>query len=191
VVDLAVDRDDYFYQLVDDLKTALGDDRFSQLTFDIFEEPSSGATIGIPTHIDRLWEPESGTLIAVAGFDDIDMLMEIGVYRGQSNADAKAYGNDVFLAVSNEYADFSEPIPPMTYEDNIWGDGTDYAYGETVQEGGGKFAEIFVEMLVKGSDFLGSSLSISGPDDAYTDDHELVADMLEFGAFYLSDFATK
>ena len=186
--------DEVFAESVDFLRDVLGDVVFDGLSFDIYEDPVTGATIGVPTGVDLIWNDRLNAVEMVEDRGDITFRMTIGVTRAASFEAAKAYGLDTFASAVAAVAELEEGVEGIVYETGpdyydqyAWFSGETEGYDLAT----GEFADIYLDMVVLGRDFLGSALYIVGDDEAYDDADEAVATLFEIGALYLSDFSLR
>jgi hypothetical protein len=73
----------------------LGQQAFNSLAFDIYEDPITGATVGVPAQSTLAWNP--GIRALEARSPDGGARMIIGVIPGRSHADAKTTSRQAFL----------------------------------------------------------------------------------------------
>lgn len=171
------------------IKELLGEERYAQVTFDVYEDPKTGATLAVPTGMQLEWN------------DDLEMLEVFSDSRHSRLNISLVRAASFDAARFNEFRDFSSEIYDLA---NWAGSGSpedcDDAYVDFVAqkaecwlylqaEKNGRFADIFLAMSVQGEIFLGSSVLIFEEEQDLTAQQRAEHRIMRIAAEHLSDFA--
>ena len=164
---------------------------FERLSFDIYEDVSTGATLGVPSGLDLVWNGELRALEARTESGAVTMI--IGVLPYPTYAEAKVAGRDAFVDKIIGLADWTESPAEMDYsnldDDFEWANNANFFKGHDRRTGGP--ASLLLSITVSGSEFLG--YAIYGPDDILELEPKDTATllMMQMSAFNLSGFAAR
>ena len=184
-------EDEYFEETLDFIRAVLGDEFTDAQKFDIYEDPITGATIGVPAGVELRWNDDLGAAEYVVNRDNVVFKMTTGVHRAASFDAAMDYGRNTFAAVIASIAELEDSPSDIVYETDPEYPDEAYYEGDTfgVDLATGNYAEVYLEMMVLERDFLGSALYIIESDENFDDKDEAFALIFEIGANYLTDFA--
>ncbi len=163
---------------------------FDRLSFDIYEDPVTGATFGVPASIQLAWNPDITAVDARTASGKARMI--IGILSSPSYADAKVSGRQAFLNPIVKLAQWKQS--PATLALSREGDSVEYAnnanFFHGVDRSTGQPVSLNLSLTVSGRQLLG--YAVYGPDDIARDlsPQDLAAYlMMQMGAQNLSDFA--
>jgi hypothetical protein len=163
--------------------------RFAELRFDIYEDPQTGATLGVPSTVELTWNRDLRVLEARTGSGAVRMF--IGVLPSASYAQARRDGKAAFVGRIVGLANWKESPATMEFvhvdESIEWANnagffgGTDRATGQPVS--------LLLSLSVSGQQLLG--YAVYGPEKIETlPDADLIAYlMMQMAAQELSGFA--
>ncbi|WP_298922229.1 trypsin-like peptidase domain-containing protein [uncultured Roseobacter sp.] len=185
-----VDKGDFGWkQDVFTIKELLGESAYGHVSFDVYEDTVTGATVAVPTGMELKWN------------DDLEMLEVFSDSRHSRLNIALTRANSFDAARTNEFQDFSSEIYDLA---NWAGSGSpedcENAYvdfdaqkaecGLYLQaEKDGRFADIYLAMSVAGDVFLGSSVLILDREDDLSAKQRAEHRIMRIAAEHLSDFA--
>lgn len=167
----------------------VGPQTFASLAFDIYEDPATGATVGVPAQSTLVWNPQIRALEARS--PDGGARMIIGVVPGRSHADAKATSRQAFLNKLLPMARWQASPATLAYcnldPETEWAncanffDGTDAVSRQPMS--------LMFSMSVRGSNFLG--FAVYAPKEGLSD-RDLVTELMMYMAGNdLSEFARR
>lgn len=174
------------------LKSRLDDpQQIEQLSFDVYEDRLTGATIAVPSGLELVWDGELG---AVKGsMADGKLQLAIAIQQAASFRAALGAGIQKYLSQLDNYADWADRAPTdcelSIYSEDREADCWDYFSGADARSG--EFADLYLALNVQDFTFLGTSVYIIGDEDDLTDDEAVGYLMMLIGAEHLSDFAAK
>jgi len=165
--------------------------RYRSVTFDVYEEPVTGATIGVPSGVKVRWDKKMHALVAEDDRGDIVLRQTISVTRLADHQAARQYGLSTFIHGVVAAAKFDEDFKTIRYKSV----GPDYSYYNAETEGvdraTNEYADITICLDIWDRDFLGTALYIIGAADAFDDEDEAMAWLFDIGALHITDFAVK
>jgi S1-C subfamily serine protease len=167
----------------------LGQQAFNSLAFDIYEDPLTGATVGVPAQSTLVWNPQIRALEARS--PDGGARMIIGVIPGRSHADAKATSRQAFLNKLLPLARWQKSPATLAYchldPETEWAncanffDGTDAVSRQPMS--------LMFSMSVRGPSFLG--FAVYAPKEGLSS-RDLVTELMMYMAGNnLSEFARR
>jgi len=163
---------------------------FDRLSFDIWEDPATGATFGVPASVKLAWN--AGIAAVDASTPSGKARMIIGVLTSPSYADAKVSGRQAFLNPIVKLAQWKQSPASLTLSRD--GDSVEYAnnanFFHGVDRSTGQPVSLNLSLTVSGRQLLG--YAVYGPEDIARDlsPQDLATYlMMQMGAQNLSDFA--
>lgn len=165
---------------------------FNRLSFDIYEDPLTGATLGVPSGAQLAWNSAIRALEARSGSGAVRMV--IGVLPSNSYAEAKVAGKQAFVSKIMNLAKWAESPSAMGY-DNLddrmeWANNAGFFKGTDSVTG--KPVELLLSITVSGKQLLG--YAVYGPEDIAKElmTQDLITYlMMQMGAQELSGFAVQ
>ncbi len=164
---------------------------FERLSFDIYEDVSTGATLGVPSGLDLAWNGELRALEARTESGAVRMI--IGVLPYPTYAEAKDAGRDAFIDKIVDLADWTESPRDMGYvnldDDFEWANNAGFFGGR--DRATGEASDLLLSITVSGSELLG--YAIYGPEDILELEPKDTATylMMQMSAINLSGFAAR
>lgn len=164
---------------------------FDRLSFDIYEDVSTGATLGVPAGLNLAWNSEIRALEARTESGAVTMI--IGVLPYPTYADAKGAGRDAFVDKIIGLADWTDSPADMGYanldDDFEWANNAGFFAGR--DRATGEATDLLLSITVSGSELLG--YAIYGPRDILELEPKDTATylMMQMSAFNLSGFAER
>jgi hypothetical protein len=162
----------------------------ASLTFDVYFDPVTGATFGVPTPTSLTWNPQRGVLETITPSGKARMM--VGVQTAASYAQGKTAGKRAFTEVVAPLARWQRSPNELVLNatDSVeWAQGANYFHG---QDAAGKPVSASVSVAVSGKQVLG--YAVYGPKDIVKDlsdyDRALYL-MMQYGAMDLSGFAQQ
>jgi len=164
---------------------------FDALSFDVYEDRITGATVAVPAGLALEWDEDLGAVVAALGEDG--PRLAIAVQRAPSFRAATGSGLFDFLEDLSAYAEW-EGRTPAECELTVWPEDQvaecwDYFAGR--DRGTGEHADLYLALDIRDDVFLGTSVYIIGEEDSLSPDEVVTYLMMLIGAEYLSDFAAK
>ena len=158
-----------------------------RLSFDIYEDAVTGATLGIPGGVKLSWNDDLGVAEAIA--DKGAVRMFVGVVQAESHSEAKDRSAREFVARAGWLADWDQDPSQFTY-DFVYDDetanfagffnGTDRATGEQVS--------LQLDIDVNGSNVLAWAVYAH---ETTSDEGSVKMMMMQLAGEKLSDYALK
>ncbi len=91
------------------IRSEIGAAEAKRLTFDVFEDPRTGATIGVPSRVELRWNPQLRALDAVSASGKVRVI--IGVQESASFDEAMTAGSKAFVGKVMSLATWKSPAP--------------------------------------------------------------------------------
>ncbi|MDW3221592.1 MAG: trypsin-like peptidase domain-containing protein [Paracoccaceae bacterium] len=171
------------------IKALLGEDAFSQVTFDVYEDAVTNATVAVPTGMTLAWNDELEMLetFSKSAHSRLNIsLVQAASFEDALGAEFKYFSSDIY-----DLANWSGLGSPEDCEnshvnaDDLTAKCTMYLQGEK----DGRFADIFFAMSVDQDVFLGTSLLILDEEKNLTPAQRAEHRLMRIAAEHLSDFA--
>ena len=179
--------------MVEEIRTLVGDDEaFGTLTFDIYEDTMSGATIGVPSGTELYWNPDLEVIEAVNAWQTVRLT--VLVTREGSFDEAFATAED-FMARHAEEIVWNEKQGANPAVVDVYDAEAEVA--ELVLSDTGKVpdtgedVELILGVYASGPDFLGTTVTAIYGDETWADVDQVDYLMMEFGSRFLTNFAVN
>jgi hypothetical protein len=161
---------------------------FQNLSFDVYEDPATGATIGVPSQLDLQWNPAMQALIA----NDETSVMVVFVRRYGTYANALKYGKqEIVGSFSGEnWVDFEtrEPLEHMMLnrqDEDEWANRSRF-YDSTFDQ---VKQSLNLSITISGDTLLGYALISTDKVESLSDAQFVRYFMMETSVIGLADFA--
>jgi hypothetical protein len=180
--------DSFWYEMVPSIQSFTRTRKeLNQLSFDIYEDPVTGATLGVPSGVELAWNRDIRALESNSGA----VRMFVGVLPGKSYADAKGAGKNAFVSKIVNLAKWTNSPADLRY-DNL-NDEMEYAnnagFFHGIDRATGKPASLLLSITVSGKQLLGYAVYVADNPEKISDQDSITYAMMQLGATTLSGFA--
>ncbi|MDU9006832.1 S1 family peptidase [Sedimentitalea todarodis] len=136
-------------------------DHFDQLSFHVYEDPVTGATLGIPAGLEPIWDEEIGLLHAET--QSLQVAMSVAILSFQSFTEAKEIGKDYFVSTFHDYIDWETSPNELYVEANDewkWANGAGFFAG--IEKVSGSPVDVNLSVTISENEVLG--YAVFGPE---------------------------
>jgi len=165
---------------------------FDQLSFEIYEDPVTGATLGVPSGTDLAWNGDMRMLEAKSKSGAARLF--IGVLTNASYAQAKVAGRQAFVSKLTPLAKWTESPAAIRFvhvDDSLeWANNAGFFSG--TDSANGMPIDLLLSLSVSGTQLLG--YAVYGPSDILKDlsrQDVITYLMMQMSAQHLSGFAQQ
>ncbi|MEA3274025.1 MAG: serine protease [Pseudomonadota bacterium] len=184
------EHSEYYTEMLDSIKSFRSE--VGDLSFDIYEDSETGATVSVPTGLSLKWNPETRAIEAVTVSGAVRLF--IGVIRKDSFPEAFASAQ-VFVSPISQLASSWQPsVTDVAFEDEYidreWEWASLAGFHDGIDKEAGKPSDLLLSLTVSGNALLGYAVYAVGDMEKDLSDDDIVDYMLmQMGAELLSDFA--
>ncbi len=178
--------------IVDDIRQLIQDEaRLASLAFDIYEEASSGATIGVPEGSQPWWNAERGVIEARNPTENVFLAVTLG--RSASFAEAVEVDLTKFAGDESAYAYWAEGEDPsgpvFSYYDEALESAEHLSKHTGAHPETGESLEMTLHVFADGADFIGTSVRAVNGAENFGPEDRLDYLLMDFGATFLTNLA--
>jgi hypothetical protein len=161
------------------------------LSFDIYEDPLTGATFGVPVGLELVWNSSLRALEARSASGLVRLL--VGVLPAESHAAAKSAGKRAFVSKILPLANWTQSPASMEFkhvnERIEWANNANFFDG--FDRASGKPSNLLLSITVSGKQLLGYAVYVADETERLPAQDIVTMMMMELGVRNLSGFAVQ
>lgn len=181
---------DYWTDLIPAIKSFVTDpEAYGRLSFDIYEDPVTGATVGVPSGLELTWNGEIRVLEARTKSGVVRGM--VGVSPNRSYAAAKDAGKRAFVGKIRPLATWDDSLGNSRFTELK--DEAEHAsqtgFHKGVDSTTGKPVQVLLSLTVTGKNLLGYAVYVADNPEKLTIEDAVANMMMQLGAVTLSGFS--